>query len=229
MSELEEILKSDQPLPCPACEHTLRLPDDFSASSAVDCPKCERSITGQEIIGALKTNVEITVNEEADATLDDGSSTLAESSVQKTAVQMFDEQDFVIPKPLKTATQKRQPRTKRKKRDLTEKKVFGKQRKRKRRSSRSRRQQPTSTTEMIKIAFGAILALPLAQLILWWGFQADPLQLAKPTSEVFAFVVPPKMRALPKTEPVNEMEPKNKDLPPTQKLKDFKIPKSIRK
>ena len=229
MSELEDLLKSEKPLPCPACDHPFRLPAGFAESSAVACPHCKDMITGQQIMAKIAPTAEIVLDKENEATVDESVNITVETTVQKTAAEMFDEQDFVIPKPLKTATQQRGPRTKRKKRDLTEKKVFGKQKKRKRRSSRNRYQEPTTATEMIKIVFGALLALPLAQLILWWGFQADPLNLAQPTSKIVAFIVPPTLRALPEVEPLEETEPKNKDLPPTQSMKDFNLPRSIKK
>ena len=229
MSALEDILKSEKPLPCPACDRPFRLPDGFAESSSVACPHCKDMITGQQIIAAIAPTAEIVVDDESTATVDDNANVTVDAPLQKTAAEMFDEQDFVIPKPLKTATRKRTPRPKSKKRELSEKKVFGKQKKRKRRSSQSRHREPTTTTEMVKIAFGAVLALPLAQLILWWGFQADPLKLAEPTSKVLALIVPPKMRALPEAEPIEETEPVNKDLPPTQSLKDFRIPRSLKK
>jgi hypothetical protein len=47
--------------------------------------------------------------------------------------------------------------------------------------------------EIAKIAFGAFLALPVAQLIIWWGLSVDPLKLAPTVAKAIPFLVPAKV------------------------------------
>lgn len=61
--------------------------------------------------------------------------------------------------------------------------------KHKRRTSRKTRQ----LIEVAKIAFGAFLALPVAQLIIWWVLSVDPLKLAPTVAKAIPFVVPAKV------------------------------------
>jgi len=61
--------------------------------------------------------------------------------------------------------------------------------KHKRRPSRKTQQW----IEIAKIAFGALLALPVAQLIIWWGLSVDPLKLAPTVAKAIPFVVPAKV------------------------------------
>lgn len=79
--------------------------------------------------------------------------------------------------------------------------------------------------ELIKIALGGLLALPIAQLILWWGFNSDPLGLASPASNVASFIVPPRLRP---GEVVEDEDPEgNKDMPESQEMHDTRVPKTI--
>lgn len=61
--------------------------------------------------------------------------------------------------------------------------------KHKRRTSRKTQQW----IEILKIAFGAFLALPVAQLIIWWGLSVDPLKLAPTVAKAIPFIVPAKV------------------------------------
>jgi len=65
-------------------------------------------------------------------------------------------------------------------------------------ASRSKHKRRTSRKaqqwlEIAKIAFGAFLALPVAQLIIWWGLSVDPLKLAPTVAKAIPFVVPAKV------------------------------------
>jgi hypothetical protein len=65
----------------------------------------------------------------------------------------------------------------------------------------SRRRKKFGLSEFIKIVLGGLLAFPVAQLILWWVFGRDPLQLGKPTSRYLPYAVPAKFRALDESLP----------------------------
>lgn len=68
-------------------------------------------------------------------------------------------------------------------------------------SQRHRRLKPiprSATVEAFKIAFGGLLAFPIAYLILLWGIGQDPLSIAPALGRTMPFIVPKSMR--PKTE-----------------------------
>ena len=212
---------SQDPVLCPSCKQPFQVPDGVAANGSVACPDCENELTPEAILAAADSSavshVERSMSKKSNPEL--------VSEDNRGATRAFDEGDYVIPQPLKTATRSSGKRPTVKKRELSEKQVFGKT---KRRRSKTRKSyEPTTSTEVIKIIFGGLLALPLAQLILWWGFQKDPLQLAEPISKVIPFIVPQKMQAKPEIESFDTEEEINKDLPPTQRLNDFKIPKSL--
>ena len=77
-------------------------------------------------------------------------------------------------------------------------------------SSRSRRPAPekpdSGLVEGIKILLGALLAPPVAQLVIWWVLGLDPLGMGPTVSKFVPMVVPAKFHAEsseePKAEPV---------------------------
>jgi hypothetical protein len=210
-------LKQDAPLPCPRCGKLFRLPAGFTADHALACPHCQEQVTGQEILNALVPTA--TIVQPAAVAAGSGAAQPAARPGQgdTRSSRSFDEQEFVIPKPLKTATRPRSSRHPQ------------------RRSSRGRsssppiRKETNSTTETIKIVFGAIVALPVAQLILWWVFAVDPAGLAAPTSQVLPFVVPAGLRpeTVAEEDLLEQQEEVNKDMPPTQQLNDQRIPRQL--
>lgn len=48
--------------------------------------------------------------------------------------------------------------------------------------------------EMIKVIAGALLALPVAQLIIWWVLGVDPFRIAPVVQRVAPAFVPPSLR-----------------------------------
>lgn len=63
-----------------------------------------------------------------------------------------------------------------------------------RRSSRSRKpqQQDAGAVEFVKVIMGALMAPPVAQLVIWWGLGLDPLGLGPSVSKFLPPVVPEK-------------------------------------
>lgn len=61
-------------------------------------------------------------------------------------------------------------------------------------AKRSKSKQPSPTFEFVKIVVGALLALPVAQLMIWWVVQSDPLGIGPEVSRTVPFVVPEKFR-----------------------------------
>lgn len=62
-----------------------------------------------------------------------------------------------------------------------------------RRGSASSRANSEQWIEIGKVVLGGLLALPVAQLIIWWVLAVDPLQLAPSVAKVVPFVVPGKV------------------------------------
>ena len=54
----------------------------------------------------------------------------------------------------------------------------------------SRRAEKNPLLEFTKIVLGGLLALPVAQLIFWWGVKTDPIKLGPKVSKIAPFVVP---------------------------------------
>lgn len=59
---------------------------------------------------------------------------------------------------------------------------------------RSARREKNPVVETMKIVIGGLLALPVAQLIFWWGIKQDPVNLGPTVSKVAPFVVPEEFR-----------------------------------
>lgn len=59
---------------------------------------------------------------------------------------------------------------------------------------RSKRQNPSSIKEMFKILFGALLAFPIAYLLIMWVFRTDPLLIGPSIGNVAPFAVPAELR-----------------------------------
>ena len=227
-------LQTDSPLPCPKCSKLFRLPDGFTSTSALACPHCQQQVTGNEILAAMAPTAKI---------VDVPVAAPANPNSGARPTRSFDEQDFVIPKPLKTA-QRRSRRHPERKSPLTEErdgpksssessggssgKSSGGSSSRssgKSSSKKGKKAEPANPlAELLKIVLGGVLALPIAQLILWWAFNSDPLGFAPKTSQFAAFLVPPKLQP---AEAVIEEEQGDKDLPDSQMLHDDRVPMRI--
>lgn len=63
----------------------------------------------------------------------------------------------------------------------------------------STRQRPAGKGmfgQMVGVIFGGLMAIPLAQICLWWIFGQDPVHLGPAVSEVVPFIVPSAFRAV---------------------------------
>ncbi len=65
------------------------------------------------------------------------------------------------------------------------------------RSSRNRTAKFNTLVEVAKVVAGALLALPVSQLIIWWGLGLDPFSIGPRVGQVAPFVVPEKLRHAP--------------------------------
>lgn len=189
---------------CPRCGDLFRLPRGIRAEAVMVCPHCQADFPVVEVMDDIPV-AEVSGNgsrfESAGATEAPAPAVnVAAGSQPKHAI---DSGDFSIPKPLKTAERSR------------------------RRSHSSRRSQnshpinrrKTGIGEWLKVVLGAVLAIPIAQLILWWVFAADPLHLAASVSRVAPALVPPALRPTDPAEP-GPGQGFDLDMPPGQILND---------
>jgi len=228
-----EFLDTQSPLPCPLCKKLFRLPEGFTSAHALACPHCDQQVTGRQIMEAMAPTASLVEVPQAKAT--SGSGSAGPSGSRPT--HSFDEQNFVIPKPLKTALRSsRRSHPERAasvtvddgKAGQTEQAKSGKPDARvpessssRSRSSRSRKKSKKKASpfvEFLKIILGGILALPIAQLVLWWGFSLDPLKLAPAVYEYAAVLVPPTLR--PAEDVSEDADDILIDMPDGQKLND---------
>lgn len=63
------------------------------------------------------------------------------------------------------------------------------------RRSRKSKEKASPLVEVVKIALGALLAIPIAYLLVFWVFRLDPLQVGPPVSKVAPFLVPAEFHA----------------------------------
>ncbi len=196
------------PVNCPQCKGLFRLPEGVSGSSVIVCPMCQCDLA----IGDLLDSIPVAeISSESDVRV---VSQARSAGMRETASKYeFDERAFTIPKPLKTAERSR------------------------RRSHPSRRGSSSKTEpftpkkagpgEWFKVLLGGVLALPVAQLILWWVFGVDPLQMAPRVLPYAPALVPPVMR--PAQQPDDREEViRTRDMPEGQILDDDHPPVPIK-
>ncbi len=213
MASSSDILKAAEPVPCPDCGEMFLLPEGMEKDTSLACPHCDSEITGQQIVAALLPTAAIVKGEKQSNGEEAAQSTeTREAASQSSAIShAFDEQSYTIPKPLKTAQRRSSSRYPQRKKKPRKKK---------------KDEKPSGFSELWRIALGFVLALPIAQLILWWGFTVDPLGLAPRVHNFAPFLVP---SSVYKPAPVTKPEkPVNKDMPGTQSMDDTNnIPISI--
>lgn len=66
--------------------------------------------------------------------------------------------------------------------------------------------------DVIMLVLGAMIAIPLLHLVLWWLVGLDPLGLARPTAHVVPFIVPSSMRTVESVAPAISAEPSQQTL-----------------
>lgn len=159
---------------CPKCQSNLSLLRRGGKAREARCPRC-RSVFSPSELGIDVDSAEAAVQVSASVGLQ-GSSIGDPASDQKTRI-----------------IRRRYYSRARLPKNLPPSK---KRRRRKRRKSFSR-------LDVAKIVFGGLLAFPVAQLILWWGFAKDPFAMGPAAAQWVPFVVPFSLRGespVPKVE-----------------------------
>ena len=95
-----------------------------------------------------------------------------------------------------SAPREREYNRRRQRADLARQRALAQQSGKNRRTpARSKPAPPSPATEMVKVVAGGLLAIPVAQLLIWWVVGSDPLGIAPTVSRSMPFVVPAKYHA----------------------------------
>jgi hypothetical protein len=190
------------------------MPAGLSRDASLECPHCEAELSVTDLLGAIpvaKIGKRTGTSADPVVVIRENPSAGADSNRSRHAI---DDQEFTIPKPLKTALRSRhrpQPDSP----DAPQMPVA--RSKSTRRRSSFATPQKTGPAEMVKIILGGLLAIPVAQLVLWWVFAADPLKMAPRIYEVVPAIVPPAL-APPEDNDETDEDDGNKDMPPEVRI-----------
>ena len=214
------------------------MPAQASAQDDVRCPHCQEVFKLSEILNQVVPELEVVVEEP-----------VPENDVQDSEDVGVDQ--FVVPSQLaKGAVRRRRDgksKSDSKKRDsnsdndtfeATEVSITpiqpsvskpgnesrrnrGKRRGRKPSRSRSAPAPSSPLVEIIKVAMGALLAIPIAYMLVMWVFQQDPLQVGPTLGRSVPALVPAKFRSETDSERPDDVSPddsqgddRNDDIPP---------------
>ena len=194
---------------CLNCQGLVRVPVKAPANSTVRCPRCSISYTLAQILNETIPELELISEEPAEIV-----PRVDQVLPEKKDVD-FESQKFVVPIQLAKGAQ----RTSRRRRS-SESNGSGSRSRRRRESSSSTDKRapdpgpaehprltdssnhsPTKTRkrggfpEVLKIALGGFLAIPIAYLLIMWIFNKDPLNVAPSIGKTIPFVVPESLRA----------------------------------
>jgi hypothetical protein len=166
---------------CPSCHESVTVPVEAQPDSIVRCPLCQEEFQLTEFLSQLPpplivlspTGEPLSDGTGLKAEKEEGRSSLFPQMAAPTAEDNVPAFDFV---PGSASTEENSGVDT---------------------SFAPLRRQKNPTIEIAKIVAGGLLALPLAQLILWWlpgEWQRDPLQIGPDVGRVLPWVVPANFR-----------------------------------
>lgn len=164
---------------CIHCHEEVRVPERVSSQALVECPRCGQQFALNLALEKLPPLLVVIVDPGA---VSDESQDSNESPAMAVPRFEFEERDapapFAVARPSSTSSM----------------------------ASRARRRESSSGTILSAIAVlgGGFCALPLAQLVLWWVFGQDPVDLGPSVSQYASFLVPEKFRATPTSDDSND-------------------------
>jgi hypothetical protein len=197
---------------CPKCASLVYLPSVVSTRTMLRCPKCQNQYTLESILPSDVPELQIvTGNETAEPRLD------SQGEVESIPVST----KFEVPSILRYGSRRRRSSgdesienvsseqfpanetsevesPKVSDQTVTEAPSISRSH-RVRRSSRHHHHEfdgrPNGTLEMVKVVIGAVMALPVAQLVIWWGLGLDPLGIGPSVGRIVPPLVPRAIRA----------------------------------
>ncbi len=217
-----EIARALSAVNCLECEQPFRLPKNAAEIETLECPHCQQNLDMEQLLASIAEEMNIptaaVVKQKDDKTteVNDEIGVVDKDAEPATkSPQSFDDQDYVIPKPLKTAERRRR---------MSSQSV---RRHKKNEKKRQFEKKSNPLVEFGRIAFGAVLAIPVAQLVLWWVIGIDPFTIAPKVSEYVPIIVPASLQ--PKSEDdIAEDQQSAEDMPEGQTMHDeSNVPISI--
>lgn len=189
---------------CPHCDGLFRIPSGVSGSATLECPHCQAESPASKLFSAVPMAKVSNTGSPSDEPSQAAPSIEVAGDPERKG-HSFDDESYVIPKPLKTARRSSRSRSQR----------SG--------QSSSRKKQPIEPKrfgiiDVIKMALGGILAIPVAQLLLWWVFATDPFGMVKQVYPIFPAAVPPSLAPLQIDEEPDVSG--NRDMPEGTQLED---------
>ena len=176
---------------CVGCAKLVRLPADPDPNAIVRCPRCDETYPIGVLLEGEIPELEIVDSEP----IKEDQPTAPEVNIQTDEQNRF----IVAPALAKGAKRekRRRPTGSRSNGQAGREHASGSDaggRRRSESSQRKRRQPakkpPSSGGEIFKIVLGAVMAPPVAQLVIWWGLQLDPLNLGPTVSKAIPIAVP---------------------------------------
>ena len=172
-------------IPCPECDGNVRIPVGVSRSAIVRCPRCEHEFNLGDWLEEWVPVLEVVSDED----IGDSDVVLAIDvpKSDRTFEPINKVSDVRVAKPRFNSEASAVNRASSKKRSTSSR------RKKRKSSSLSAKKDPKG--EMIKMVLGGLLAIPVAQMIIWWGLHTDPLKLAPAVDRVFPYILPGSLQA----------------------------------
>ncbi|MCH2181876.1 MAG: hypothetical protein MK108_07715 [Mariniblastus sp.] len=186
---------------CIGCNGLVRVPSHTRAQVKVRCPRCGETYQLSEILDHDIPALEVV---EDSAGLNDAVESPDESKYEPVTEQQ--DGRFIVPAYLAKAAERKPRRRSRSSSRESERRVrdqaagstgekSGDQRvrpERVRQGRNSRKRNPA--LDFIMYLLGGLMALPVAQLMIWWILGSDPIGIAPEVSKVVPMVVPPDLR-----------------------------------
>lgn len=181
---------------CPKCQDKITIPDGARENSNVACPLCRDEFLLSEVLQTLPPRL-ILLDPAEEDTFAPPAAAVAETTSSLGIVDEVTEDAEKIEVPAEESPADTEP-GKSKQEDsfaFADSGESGAAAPTSIRSSqRSRQKSENPLGMMIKVALGGLMAAPLAQLILWWGFSRDPVKLGPKVPSVIRWVVPKDLR-----------------------------------
>lgn len=196
---------------CKACESEIRLPTNVKDTAKIQCPLCQSTFRISDVTGPPVATI---ITEEEEAV---GVEIESVPVVDRVVSDGDQGMDAIVPAPsYATTTATGRAKAQGIQIDSTDRK----QKARKSGSKSSKRafvKKRSKASDFLKFVLGAVLAVPVAQLVLWWLFAQDPLGIAPTVGKYVPFIVPAKV-----------LPAESRDIEPTTRNSDPDAPNSFR-
>lgn len=176
---------------CVGCEKLVRLPADPDPDAIVKCPRCDETYPIGVLLDAEIPELEIVTSE---------SNNEDDSEKPEINIETDEQNRFIVAPALSKGAKRPKRRRSSGSRsngqaesnwDASEEPRPTSSSERSHRKQRQPKKKPPSGRyEILKIALGALMAPPVAQLVIWWGLQLDPLKFGPAVAKAIPVVVP---------------------------------------